>query len=192
MCVVEACVCEYLASFCKYYCARLSNPGTSNIDVLLIHDLDQNFFTPKQEAAHLASLSSSGVRALDELKRCGHISVIGSGINRADAIHTILDHADLDCLLISQVYTLGDHSAMANGGMQRCEREQIGVMAATVFNSGAMFWDSGNGGGGGGGGGGRIENGSGSEHKTTPPFNYAPMTQDQMAQVKGLYDVCER
>lgn len=179
-------MCGCLASFCEHYCASLSTPGTSDIDILLIHDLDQNFFTPKQETAHLASLSSSGVRALDELKRCGHISAIGSGINRADAIHTILDHADLDCLLISQVYTLGDHSAMANGGMQRCEREQIGIMAATVFNSGAMFWDRGNDDGDGDGSDGR------SGQKTIPPFNYAPMTQHQRVQVKGLYNVCER
>ena len=183
----------------RSYHDSVQRMGTSAIDMLLVHDLDSNHHTAQQEQAHLHTLATSGSRALEELKATGCIKGWGSGINEANGIHRILDHADVDFLLVSQCYTLGDHSALttpapaarsglsegvssssegANAGasdeglsaMARVEQAGIGVLAATVFNAGIM-------------------------HSGPVPgavFNYNPATSTQLELVRRMQVVCER
>jgi D-threo-aldose 1-dehydrogenase len=124
--------------FMRSYEDSIQRLGTGDIDMLSIHDLDLNHFTPTQEEGHLAQLASSGWRALEELKQTGAIKAYGSGINRVDTVAKMLDACpSIDFLLLSQRYTLGDHSAIEDA-MPMCEQGGVGVIAGTVFNGGIM------------------------------------------------------
>jgi D-threo-aldose 1-dehydrogenase len=114
---------------------RLTLP---RIDLLLIHDLDlPHHHTEGRVRAHLDQLSSSGWRALDQLKSAGIIGAVGAGINVNGMIPRLLDAADLDAFLVAMPYTLMDQAPLADE-FPLCERHGAGIVIGGVFASGLL------------------------------------------------------
>jgi D-threo-aldose 1-dehydrogenase len=114
---------------------RLSLPS---VDLLVIHDLD--FYFHRNEArvsAYLAQLTTSGWRALDELRRYGLIKGVGAGINELGMIPRFLDLVELDFFLVAYGYNLLSQTMLAEE-FPLCAAQGIGVIIGAVFASGIL------------------------------------------------------
>jgi len=112
--------------------------GLSQIDLLVIHDLDYwNHATETRVSAHLSRLVSSGWRALDDLRSDGVVKGLGAGINELGMIPRLVDAVDLDFVLVAMRYTLLDQRTLEIE-LPLCADRGIGVIAGAVFNSGIL------------------------------------------------------
>ena len=85
--------------------------GFEHIDILLIHDVDR--WTHGEEFPRMfAAAMEGGYRALDELRRHGHVKAIGFGVNETDVAMDFLRAGDFDCALLAGRYTLLDQRAL--------------------------------------------------------------------------------
>ena len=116
----------------------LQRLGLPSVDMLVIHDLDYYFH--KNEArvsAYLAQLSSSGWRALDELRRHGLIKGVGAGINEVGMIPRFLELVDLDFFLVAYGYNLLNQDMLAEEFPQ-CAAQDVSIFIGAVFASGIL------------------------------------------------------
>ncbi|HBM58905.1 MAG TPA: pyridoxal 4-dehydrogenase [Citreicella sp.] len=115
----------------------LQRLGLPSVDILYVHDLEPDSFDAEGYAAHLDSFSRSGIRALEELKRDGHIKAYGLGVNQVQACLDVMDRVPLDCLLMAGRHSLLDRSASARL-MGLCEQSGTAMVVGGVFNSGIL------------------------------------------------------
>jgi len=108
----------------------LGRLGLDRIDVLHIHDPDEDFPTAVTEA----------FRALAELRARGVIRAVSLGVNHADVAARFLREVaepGPDCLLLAGRYTLLDQSG-ATDLLPLCHQLGVAVMAAGVFQGGLL------------------------------------------------------
>lgn len=108
----------------------LERLGLDRVDVLHIHDPEQDFPMASTEA----------FRALSELRRRNVIGAVSLGVNHADVAARFLREVaepGPDCLLLAGRYTLLDQSGAADL-MPRCRNRGVAVMAAGVFQGGVL------------------------------------------------------
>ena len=105
----------------------LDRLGLSRVDVLLIHDPDNDY----DQALHGA------YRALDRLRSEGSITAVGAGMNQSEMLARFAREAEMDCFLLAGRYTLLDRSG-ARELLPLCADRGIGVVAGGVFNSGIL------------------------------------------------------
>jgi D-threo-aldose 1-dehydrogenase len=105
----------------------LERLGLDRVDVLLIHDPDNDY----DEALHGA------YRALDRLRAEGSIKAVGAGMNQAEMLARFARDASFDCFLLAGRYTLLDRAG-ARELLPLCVERGIGVVAGGVFNSGIL------------------------------------------------------
>ena len=139
----------------RSYEDSITRLGMNQIDLLVIHDCDlMHFKHPDQAMAHMNVLFTSGVRALEELKRHGEIKGYGAGVNHVGWMSRYMDMMELDFFLVAQCFSLLHHhqkpempatpwcdTALEGGVMAELERVKergMGVIAATAFNSGIL------------------------------------------------------
>ena len=113
---------------------RLSLP---TVDALIIHDLDHGYHEDATLARHLRDLKEGGIRALEELKASGEIKAIGMGVNTNRAFEEVVPEVPLDFILLAMRYTLLDQDCLRRG-LDRCVREEIGVVIGSPFASGIL------------------------------------------------------
>ena len=153
----------------RSYEDSLQRLGFDSIDMLVIHDLDVPYHrTDAKVRAHLDRLATSGWRALDELKRSGHIKAFGAGINALDHIPLFIDTVPLDFFLVALPYTLLEHRRFLFQEMPLLSARGIGIIIGAVFSSGI-------------GATGAVEGAR---------FNYEPAGPEIMAHVKAIEEVC--
>ncbi len=144
--------------------------GLTKIDLLLIHDLDLGHFkTEARVEAHMETLFTSGIRALEQLKSAGLIGGIGAGINHKGTMNQFMDMVDLDFFLVASPYTLMDQDVY-HDEMARASERGMGFIIGAVLNSGIL-------------GTGAVQGAY---------YNYAPATEDAMNRVRKIEAVCER
>jgi D-threo-aldose 1-dehydrogenase len=114
----------------------LQRLGIDTVDLLVIHDLDPWHHDDAALERHLLELAGSGWRALDELKRFGHVKAVGAGINLCGFTGRFLDAMPLDFFLIALRYTLLEHAEFLDREMPRLARDGVGVVVGGVFSSG--------------------------------------------------------
>lgn len=109
----------------------LQRLGLSRIDILYVHDC------PGEEAFRDAT--TSGFRALAELREHGVISSIGVGLNDLDLARRFIDAADFDCFMIASyvAYTLLTPEAH-DSFLPVCEQRDISVVVGGVMASGIL------------------------------------------------------
>jgi D-threo-aldose 1-dehydrogenase len=110
--------------------------GFEQIDILLIHDVDR--WTHGEALPRMFAQAMEGAyRALDELRRQGHVKAIGVGVNEADAASDFLRAGDFDCVMLAGRYTLLDQSAL-DAFLPLAQSRGVDVFMAGVFNSGVL------------------------------------------------------
>jgi len=126
----------------RAYEQALQRLGLDTVDALVIHDLDAQFHQPDAFAKHQADLVSSGIKALQELKKSGDIQAFGMGINTNEALETVASRVDLDFALVAMPYTLLDQSGL-HTGMAQCLERKTSVIIGAPFASGILVTGSG-------------------------------------------------
>ncbi|MBE1490795.1 D-threo-aldose 1-dehydrogenase [Plantactinospora soyae] len=108
----------------------LERLGLDRVDVLHVHDPDQDYPTALAEA----------YRALADLRNAGVIRAVSLGVNHADVAARFIREAPApgpDCVLLAGRYTMLDQSGLADL-LPLCRQREIAVMAAGVFQSGLL------------------------------------------------------
>jgi D-threo-aldose 1-dehydrogenase len=110
--------------------------GFERIDILLIHDVDR--WTHGKEFPRMFGAAMEGAyRALDELRKHGHLRAIGVGINEADVASDFIRAGDFDCIMLAGRYTLLDQSAL-DVFLPLAQTRGVDVLMAAIFNSGVL------------------------------------------------------
>lgn len=105
----------------------LSRLGMDRVDVLLIHDPDDNY----EQAL------TGAYRALDTLRSEGTIRAVGAGMNQNEMLTRFAREANFDVFLLAGRYTLLDRSG-ADELLPLCLERGIAIVAGGVFNSGIL------------------------------------------------------
>lgn len=103
--------------------------GTDSVDIVWIHD-------PEEPDDRFDEALTGAVPALERMRDEGVISAWGVGSKDAAMLRRFVDHASPDLLMVSGRYTLLEQEQI--GLMSACLREQVGVVAVSVFNSGLL------------------------------------------------------
>ena len=105
----------------------LERLGLDRVDIALIHDPDD----------FMEQAAGEAYPALASLREAGVVRAIGAGMNSASALAWLAERCDLDCVLVAGRYTLLDQAA-ATELFPVCQRRDVAVLAAGVFNSGIL------------------------------------------------------
>lgn len=115
--------------------SSLERLGRERVELLLLHDIGRL----THGDAHADVLR----RALDEalptmlaLKAEGRVGAVGTGVNEVAVCEPVLDHADLDAIMLAGRYTLLEQDALPL--LDRCAGRHISVLVAGPFNSGVL------------------------------------------------------
>ena len=112
--------------------------GLPSYDVAVIHDLDDGYHTPETRLqAYFDQLSTSGWRAIAELRAHGLIRAIGAGINYLGHIPRFLEIMDLDFFLVAMPYTLLKQEVL-DVEFPACVARGIGFVIGAPYQSGIL------------------------------------------------------
>jgi D-threo-aldose 1-dehydrogenase len=153
----------------RTYEDSLMRLGLHDVELLLIHDLDEFFHSEPQIQAYMAQLFTSGWRALDELRSAGLIKGVGAGLNKLGMIPRFLDMMPLDFFILAMPYTLLDQNAL-DGEFPRCQQEGVGIVIGAVFASGILATGP----------------------KEGALYAYAPAPPEILEKTRRIQAVCER
>lgn len=115
-------------------CDRL---GTSRIDIVFVHDIGDYTHGPTEGARHMDDLLGSGIGALKALKQAGRIGAIGLGVNESQVCVDVMQHSELDVILLAGRLTLLDRQAEA-ALLDRCKIQGTSLVLGGIFNSGIL------------------------------------------------------
>lgn len=112
--------------------------GISEIDLILIHDLDCWFHpNPEVLSKNRKDLLDSGLHALETLKTANVIKAYGAGLNDRATMQWFLDHMQTDFFLLALRYTLLENDVL-DDELPRCQARNIGIIIGGAFNSGIL------------------------------------------------------
>lgn len=155
----------------RSYEDSLQRLGLPRVDLLVIHDIDIPYHGDDagidQRFRELDQ--GGGLKALEELKSAGEIKGYGAGINEGPMITRFLDRFDLDFFLVAMPYTLVDQSPL-DEAFPRCAEKGVGIIIGSPYASGILAT-------------GAVEGAK---------YNYAPASDDVLAKVRGIQEVCSR
>lgn len=108
----------------------LSRLKIDNIDIIFIHDPDDNYEIALNET----------LPTLLELKKQGVIKAIGAGMNEWEMLLKFAEKGKFDCFLLAGRYTLLDYSALEKL-LPVCLDKQISIIIGGPYNSGILASD---------------------------------------------------
>ncbi|MDJ0335730.1 aldo/keto reductase [Salinibacterium sp. G-O1] len=106
----------------------LERLGLDRVDVLYLHD-------PEKHDVNAAI--DEALPALVSLREAGTVSAVGVGSMSTEALLACATHSDVDLLMIAGRYTLAEQPAAADV-LPVCHDKGIGVVTASIFNSGLL------------------------------------------------------
>lgn len=110
--------------------------GITDFDLVYIHDVDR-FTHGDAYERRFAEAIEGCYRALDDLRKAGHLKAIGVGVNEGDVATRFLKASRLDAVMIAGRYTLLDRSALVDL-FPEAQRQGTEIVVAGVFNSGIL------------------------------------------------------
>ena len=110
--------------------------GLVDFDILFIHDVNRRWHGDAVDR-RFDEVMAGGYRALDELRRNGHVKAIGVGVNDNEILVRFAEAGRFDCFMLAGRYTLLDQSPL-DQLFPLCEREGISIISAAPFNSGIL------------------------------------------------------
>lgn len=140
--------------------------GRDRIDLLLAHDIGR-LTHGDDHGRHLRAFLDGGYRAMRDLRDAGAIGAIGIGVNEVAICDELLDHVDLDMILLAGRYTLLDRSAERL--LARCAELGVQVIVGGPYNSGILARDL----------------------KGPLHFDYAAPSAEIMGKAQRLSDACD-
>lgn len=108
----------------------LSRLKIDNIDIIFIHDPDDNYEIALNET----------LPTLLELKKQGIIKAIGAGMNEWEMLLEFAKKGEFDCFLLAGRYTLLDYSAL-DKLLPECLKKEISIIIGGPYNSGILASD---------------------------------------------------
>jgi D-threo-aldose 1-dehydrogenase len=114
----------------------LQRLGLDRIDILLAHDIG-SFTHGDENIRHFRDLTEGGYRAMDELRRAGHVKAIGLGVNENEVCMDALGIGDWDVFLLAGRYTLLEQTPM-QGLFPACRAAGTTIICGGPFNSGVL------------------------------------------------------
>lgn len=147
----------------------LQRLGLSKIDILYMHDIGRLTHADRHE--EMIRAACGGLRALQEIKSQGLVSVIGIGVNEVPVCHEILELSDIDIILLAGQFNLLNPEA-ALGLFRVCAARGVQVVAAGVFASGILA--------------------TGTKSGGTMYFDYQPAGKEIVDRVAQLETICHQ
>jgi D-threo-aldose 1-dehydrogenase len=111
--------------------------GLAKIDMLLVHDIGVYQHGPDVNTQHMKVLRESGYRALDELRRTGVVSAIGTGVNEKDVLIELLSWGEWDVFLLAGRYTLLEQGPLEDL-LPMCSARGTSIVVGGPLNSGIL------------------------------------------------------
>ncbi|QJF51842.1 aldo/keto reductase [Roseobacter ponti] len=115
---------------------NLQRLGLDRIDILLAHDIGA-FQHGDENVRHFRDLEQGGYRAMEELRRAGHVSAIGLGVNENQVCMDALGIGDWDVFLLAGRYTLLEQTPL-DALFPACQSAGTSIICGGPFNSGIL------------------------------------------------------
>ncbi|MDO6695313.1 aldo/keto reductase [Aliiglaciecola sp. 3_MG-2023] len=152
----------------RSYEDSLQRLGLAQVDILLVHDIGKSTHGDK-DTFYYKQFTSSGYRALDELRSQGSIKAIGLGVNETEICERVMDFAQFDCFLLAGRYSLIEQDALT-GFLPKCEQHGASIILGGPYNSGILA--------------------TGVKGSSVPYYNYQPAPKSIIEKVAQIEAVC--
>ena len=139
------------------------------VDILLCHDIGR-ITHGADHATRIREFLEGGYRAMRELRAAGTVRAIGLGVNETEVCIELLEHCELDCILLAGRYTLLEQPALETL-LPLCLRKRVSIICGGPFNSGILA--------------------TGSRSATPTHYNYAAPPPAVVERVRRLEEICE-
>jgi D-threo-aldose 1-dehydrogenase len=149
----------------------LQRLGLARIDILYVHDIGRVTHGDRHDETFAQLTAGGGLRALEELRRDGQISAFGLGVNEWEIGMDVMDHVDLDVILLAGRYTLLEQDAI-DPFLSLCVERDVSIVIGGAFNSGILA--------------------TGTRGSGTAFFNYEPAPPPILDRVRRIEAVCDR
>jgi D-threo-aldose 1-dehydrogenase len=123
-------------SVMRSHAESLQRLKVPRVDILLCHDIGR-LTHGEQHASRLREFVDGGYRAMRELRAAGSVRAIGLGVNEPEVCVELLQHCELDCILLAGRYTLLEQPALQEL-LPLCEQRGVSVICGGPFNSGIL------------------------------------------------------
>ena len=115
---------------------NLQRLGLDRIDILLAHDIGK-FTHGDENERHFRDLAKGGYRAMEELRKAGHVKAIGLGVNENEVCMDALGIGSWDVFLLAGRYTLLEQTPLAEL-FPACRAAGTSIICGGPFNSGVL------------------------------------------------------
>lgn len=110
--------------------------GVAEIDILLMHDIG-SFNHGDAHDLIFKTAMESGYKAMDELRSEGLVKAIGLGVNEWQVCSDTFDHANFDCFMAANCFTLLNQD-ITETFTDQCAARNVDLIVAAPFNSGIL------------------------------------------------------
>lgn len=139
----------------------LERLGLDRVDVLYLHD---------PELHDLDQALAEALPALAALRRRGVVEAVGVGSMATESLLRSAESGDADLLMVAGRFTLAEQPAAVDV-LPACERAGVGVVNASVFNSGLL---------------------SRATPDVSSRYEYSEVPPELLARVRRIADICGR
>jgi len=144
--------------------------GLAEIDVLLVHDLGA-YTHGDSDKRYFDQFEIDGYKALDELRKHGHIKAVGLGVNEIEICERVMNIGQFDCFLLAGRYSLLEQAPLQQFFPQ-CEAHGASIILGGPYNSGILA--------------------TGVKGNNTPYYDYEPAPQHIINKVAKIEAVCHQ
>ena len=123
-------------SIMRSHAESLERLGVPRVDILLCHDIGR-LTHGDAHGARVREFLDGGYRAMRELRGAGSVRAIGLGVNEWEVCIELLEHCDLDCILLAGRYTLLEQPALESL-LPLCVERRVSIISGGPFNSGIL------------------------------------------------------
>lgn len=121
----------------RSYEDSLQRLGLARIDILYVHDIGRMTHGDRHDHYFEQLTSGGGLRALERLRSEGAIAGFGLGVNEWQVCLDVMEHADLDVILLAGRYTLLEQTAL-DSFLPACVQRGTAVVVGGPYNSGIL------------------------------------------------------
>jgi D-threo-aldose 1-dehydrogenase len=139
------------------------------VDILFCHDIGRLTHGTDHDT-RIREFLDGGYRAMRELRDSGAVRAIGLGVNESEVCIELLEHCELDCIMLAGRYTLLEQHPLSTL-LPLCEARGISIVCAGPMNSGILA--------------------AGSRAAARSHYNYAPPPPEVIERVARLETACE-